>query len=303
MSSDPLVYSFDVDKHTSTCAFPGKGQQAHIVLPPLYPDELSTFISKEEAKTFFKRLNKILQKTGIGSGFHCVNVLVAPVILLTLIFGDFLQRGESKTTFTVCLVIEGIFFWAFCIFAYSNKRKRKLKITEEVNSWNRNQGLERGIYFALGGENGTTGPSVDDFWRGIYPMRMKKSRNGGGLCDIELSNNLNPKIHLYVNPPVRREYCIRTGADFYIPSQYNPSQTPEAVAYNINNETSDDNFGQPLLQGGAGGWIQPHAPPPAFNPNFTPPTASEADVPPPSAPAFVFDLKDPPPSYDSIVKK
>ena len=38
-----------------------QGQQAHIVLPPLYPDELSTFISKEEAKTFFKKLNKILQ--------------------------------------------------------------------------------------------------------------------------------------------------------------------------------------------------------------------------------------------------
>ena len=196
----------------------------------------------------------------------------------------------------VCVVVC-IFSCAFYVFVHTNRRKRRLRITKEVNSWNINEGIPRGIYFALGVEDGTTGHSPDDFWRGIYPTKISRSINGGGLCNIELSNNLKPKLHLYVDPTVRREYCTRTGANFYLPSQHDPSQTLGAggwVAHNINNETSDDN-GQPLLQ--------PPVPPPSFNPNFIPPAASDADAPPPSAPAFVFDLQDPPPSYDSVVKQ
>ena len=56
------------------------------------------------------------------------------------------------------------------------KSKRKSKITEEVENWNRNEGTPRGIYFALGGEDGRTGASVDDFWMGIFPTRVGRGR-------------------------------------------------------------------------------------------------------------------------------
>ena len=60
------------------------------------------------------------------------------------------------------------------------RSKRKSKITEEVDNWNRTEGMPRGIYFALGGEDGRTGPSADDFWMGIYPIRVRP-RSGGGI--------------------------------------------------------------------------------------------------------------------------
>ena len=48
--------------------------------------------------------------------------------------------------------------------------KRKTTVIEELNNWNTNEGTSRGIYFALGGEDGRKGPSDDDFWLGIYPV-------------------------------------------------------------------------------------------------------------------------------------
>ena len=38
-----------------------QSRQAHIVIPLSYPDELSAFISEEEAKTFFNKLNNIFK--------------------------------------------------------------------------------------------------------------------------------------------------------------------------------------------------------------------------------------------------
>ena len=52
--------------------------------------------------------------------------------------------------------------------------KRKTRIIEELNNWNTNEGTTRGIYFALGGEDGRNGPSNDDFWLGIYPMTLRQ---------------------------------------------------------------------------------------------------------------------------------
>jgi len=105
--------------------------------------------------------------------------------------------------------------------------------------------MSRGIYFALGGEDGRTGPSADDFWLGIYPIRVR-TRSGGGILV-----QTNPKIHLYVNPSARREYCNKTGVEFYLPPQYIPVQVPGQVAYNMNN-AAPAGFGQPPFQGGYG---------------------------------------------------
>ena len=39
-----------------------------------------------------------------------------------------------------------------------------------IEQWNRTEGVPKGIYFALGSDNGI---SPDDFWLGVYPRRIR----------------------------------------------------------------------------------------------------------------------------------
>ena len=54
------------------------------------------------------------------------------------------------------------------------RSKRKREITEVIEQWNRTEGVPKGIYFALGSDNGI---SPDDFWLGVYPRRIRVGRN------------------------------------------------------------------------------------------------------------------------------
>jgi len=131
---------------------------------------------------------------------------------------------------------------------------------------------------------------------GIYPTKVRTRQGGGILVQT------NPKIHLYVNPTARREYCNQTGLEFYLPPQYFPVQVPGAVAYNMNNvppvgfgqpHSVQGGYGQPPVQGGygqpvfQGGYVQPPDQGGYAMTNISLPPAYEANA----------------PSYDSVVKE
>ena len=139
-------------------------------------------------------------------------------------------------------------FLSFIGYRLLAMNKRKTRIMEALDDWNTNEGTSRGIYFALGGEDGRNGPSDDDFWLGIYPLRRGNTvtvvfqTKYEEFIIIVFKNkdffttlNFSPKIHLYVNPTARKEYCSKAGLEFYLPPQYVPVQVPGAVAYTMNN--------------------------------------------------------------------
>ena len=46
--------------------------------------------------------------------------------------------------------------------------KKKTDLTKLIDEWNRMEGIPKGIYFALGTENGV---SSDDFFMSLVPLR------------------------------------------------------------------------------------------------------------------------------------
>lgn len=171
-------------------------------MPPFYPDSASVFLSREEAQNLFSKMNKIFKNTGMGMGAVCCTIwiqILLTIIVLTLVFlppnyfneniendssfyEGFLQRLQNPNTFWESPVIIGAcviggitalapFLCLCCLWCRQGIRKSNL--TSELENWNRKVGLPRGIYFALGGEDGRTGPSAEDFWLGIYPRRIQ----------------------------------------------------------------------------------------------------------------------------------
>ena len=61
------------------------------------------------------------------------------------------------------------FFIMMAIFMILQSSRKK-KIQEKVSRWNSTEGIPKGLYFALGGDDGE---SPDDFWLGIYPRRIR----------------------------------------------------------------------------------------------------------------------------------
>jgi len=271
MSGDPLVCSFDVDKNSSNCACPGcTGQQPNIILPPFYPDSASVFLSKDEAQFLFTRLNKIFKQTGMGMGAPCccmwilifLTMLIAPMVIF---LPDYLKENypsfheevikslenqikDFQSPVMISVFALGALFLlcpCLCLCCIGCKKYcRKSKITSEIEYWNKIVGMPRGIYFALGGEDGRTGASAEEFWLGLYPRKIQ-TRSGGHIT----IDNFNPKLHLYVNPTARREFCNQMGLEFYLPPQYVPVQVPGTVALNMNLVQTGQ---QPVFQGGYG---------------------------------------------------
>ena len=72
-----------------------------------------------------------------------------------------------------------------------------------LRKWNESKGSKKGIYFALGGNNG---PSLEAFWIGIYPTKNRTNKYNTYLStyltviDCPL---LSPKLYLMVNESVR----------------------------------------------------------------------------------------------------
>merc|ERR1712227_204865 len=66
MLGDPLVFSFLVDKSSSTCGFPwcAQGTQPKVTVPPFFPDSVKPFISQADAEAFFEEINRIMMETG-----------------------------------------------------------------------------------------------------------------------------------------------------------------------------------------------------------------------------------------------
>jgi len=95
------------------------------------------------------------------------------------------------------------------------RSKRKREITEVIEQWNRTEGVPKGIYFALGSDNGI---SPDDFWLGVYPRRIRVGRNS------HIVVTTNPLIHLYMNPSTRQEWCRQNGVEFLYPQQQQRNQ-------------------------------------------------------------------------------
>ena len=108
-----------------------------------------------------------------------------------------------------------------------------------------------------------------------------------------------------MNPSARREYCNRTGVEFYLPPQYIPVQVPGQVAYNMNNP-APAGFGQPPFQGGYGQQpvIQGGYGEPAVQVGYASQPAFQGGVPMTNFPTpKAFESNAPPPSYNSAVKE
>ena len=54
-----------------------------------------------------------------------------------------------------------------------------------IEQWNNTEGVPKGIYLALGSDNGI---SADDFWQGIYPFVIRAGPVGVGPYTV-----INPK--------------------------------------------------------------------------------------------------------------
>jgi len=232
MSGDPLICSFDVSVSRG-CAPGCSGDQPHTVLPPFYPDSASSFVSQKEAKTFFEKLDKIFQETGLSLKwliFANLALMIVPLVIIVILIVTKVLEGIGLAVLVIVpLALIFLPFLSFIGYRLLAMNKRKTRIMEELDNWNTNEGTSRGIYFALGGEDGRNGPSDDDFWLGIYPRTLRQGNTVTAVIQT------NPKIHLYVNPTARKEYCSKAGLEFYLPPQYIPVQVPGAVAYTMNN--------------------------------------------------------------------
>ena len=137
------------------------------MIPPFYPDQARPYISEHEAQSLFQRLDEIFHKT--GSPFF-------PLMILPFI-GMIIVIAIGLTTWLVGVasaVIVPILFFGMIAIIMILGAKRKREVTEVIEQWNRTEGVPKGIYFALGSDNGI---SPDEFWLGVYPRRIRVGRN------------------------------------------------------------------------------------------------------------------------------
>ena len=136
-------------------------------MPPFYPDQARPYISESEAQSLFQRLDEIFLKTGspifpfMLIPFMWLIIAVAPSIIA---FNNGNSYGWSS------VIIVPILFIGCVTIIMILRTKRKREITEVIEQWNRTEGVPKGIYFALGSDNGI---SPDDFWLGVYPRRIR----------------------------------------------------------------------------------------------------------------------------------
>ena len=189
------------------------------MIPPFYPDQARPYISESEAQSLFQRLDDIFLKT--GSPFF-------PLMIIPFL-GMIIVTAVALTTWlggVVTVVIVPILFFVCIAIIMILGSKRKREVTEVIEQWNRTEGVPKGIYFALGSDNGI---SPDEFWLGVYPRRIRVGHNSHIVVTSKYSLSISvflfnliffsPLIHLYMNPSARQEWCRRNGVEFLYPSQ------------------------------------------------------------------------------------
>ena len=142
-------------------------------MPPFYPDQARPYISESEAQSLFQRLDEIFHKT--GSPFF--PLMLIPFIGMTIVITistSLLVGGAGFSSGVISVIIIPILFFGCVAIIMILGSKRKREVTEAIEQWNRTEGVPKGIYCALGSDNGI---SPDDFWLGVYPRRSRVGRN------------------------------------------------------------------------------------------------------------------------------
>ena len=137
------------------------------MIPPFYPDQARPYISESEAQSLFQRLDEIFHKT--GSPFFPLMILPFIAMIIVIVIG----LTTWVVGFASAVIVPIIFFGMIAIIMILGA-KRKREVTEVIEQWNRTEGVPKGIYFALGSDNGI---SPDEFWLGIYPRRIRVGHN------------------------------------------------------------------------------------------------------------------------------
>ena len=103
--------------------------------------------------------------------------MLIPFIGMTIVIAvstSLLVGGAGFSSGVISVIIIPILFIGCVAIIMILGSKRKREITEAIEQWNRMEGVPKGIYFALGSDNGI---SPDDFWLGVYPRRIRVGRN------------------------------------------------------------------------------------------------------------------------------
>ena len=140
------------------------------MIPPFYPDQARPYISESEAQSLFQRLDEIFNKTGSPP---CPLILI-PIIGATMTIGiimGFLRKGVNvPLVLGIMIGVPIVLFIGYFAIIMILRCNRKREITEVIEQWNRTEGVPKGIYLALGSDNGI---SPDYFWLGIYPLVLR----------------------------------------------------------------------------------------------------------------------------------
>ena len=134
-----------------------KGKQPKVVVPPFFPDQAKPYISEAEAKALFDRFNEISQKT--GTPIFPMMAIPFLVIILVGITNSISFPSSARIAIGIAMVPISFFTIIGIILFMASKRKTGIK--NVVEEWNRTEGIPKGVYFALGTENGV---SPEDFF-------------------------------------------------------------------------------------------------------------------------------------------
>ena len=137
---------------------------------PFFSDTAKPYISETESKALFERVNEIFWKTGVP----LFPLILVPVF--SFIPAGFIGYFPSYLKFFLILslgpLLLSLVFQIGTSIYLANKRKTDL--TKLIDEWNRMEGIPKGIYFALGTENGV---SSDDFFMSLVPLRYNNRYN------------------------------------------------------------------------------------------------------------------------------
>ena len=161
-----------------------QGKQPKVVIPPFYPDQAKPYLSESEAQSLFQRVDEIFHQTGNP----LLLPLLAPLLIVPIGFYLIIGIGEGDAALYagLIMILAPVILPAITMITITLilASKRKGKITEVIEQWNRTEGIPKGIYLALGSDNGI---SPDNFWLGIYPRRGRYGPNGTMLITIDNS--------------------------------------------------------------------------------------------------------------------
>ena len=140
------------------------------MIPPFFPDQARPYISESEAQSLFQRLDEIFHKT--GSPYFPLMIL--PFIgLIALVFGFSITYWSVGTAVVTAVIVPILFFGSLAIIIILGAKSKK-EVTEVIEQWNRTEGVPKGVYIALGSNNGI---SPDEFWLGVNPRRIRVGRH------------------------------------------------------------------------------------------------------------------------------